>query len=502
MDGPAIPGQWKPEDWDRLQDLVDGFEEACQRAGATGEIADLVTFLPPPGDPLRRPALEELLKSDLEVRWRQGPTRGRSLEDYLRQFPELGSSATVPAALIYEEFRARQLFGDRPGLDAYRQRFPDQFAELHRQLLEQPLPTIADPPGPAERTMIVPGGPTPPSLDAVTPLVGRGYELVRRIGSGSFGEVWRAEAPGGVEVAIKVITRPLDHQDAQRELRALELIRGLRHPFLLMVSAYWAEEGRLLIVMELADGNLRDRLKDCRKQDPAGIPLRELIRYFREAAEALDFLHKNHVLHRDIKPDNILLLQSHAKVADFDLARLCAGQQSVLASGCGTPAYMAPEALRGQVSERSDQYSLAITYAELRLQRPIFPQRHFKALLADAPEPLPSLDPLGEAEQQVLQRALAGDPAGRFSTCSEFVRALEKAIARDRGLVRSDDESTLSFVDPRPRKEPEPVPPLTPPPSGPRGASPPRYPGLVVFLLAALGAALGAAGFFLARLLP
>src|SRR5262249_8219382 len=159
--------------------------------------------------------------------------------------------------------------------------------------------------------------------------------------------------------------RAVDDEASQRELQALELIRSLRHPFLLQTHRYWSLTDRVVMVMELADDSLSDWFKACKSEGKPGISGPELIAYLREAAEALDYMHSKGVLHRDIKPGNLLRLSRHAKVADFGLARL-QESQVVTATFCGTPVYMAPEVWQGKISVHSDQYSLAATYFEMR----------------------------------------------------------------------------------------------------------------------------------------
>src|SRR5207249_6824499 len=130
-------------------------------------------------------------------------------------------------------------------------------------------------------------------------------------------------------------------------------------------------DGRLMIVMELADRNLWDRFRECREQGLEGIPRVELLNYMQEIAEALDMMNSQYQLqHLDIKPQNLFLVHNHVKVADFGLVKDMEGSQASVTGGI-TPVYAAPETFEGMVTRFSDQYSLGIVYQELLTgQRP------------------------------------------------------------------------------------------------------------------------------------
>jgi serine/threonine protein kinase len=271
---------------------------------------------------------------------------------------------------------------------------------------------------------------TPPPAPPIQALFPDGYKPIEMLGRGNFAEVWRAEAPGGIAVAVKIVSQALDNEAAQREMKSLELVKKLQHPKLLSTLAYWVIQNRLVIAMELADKTLRDRLKECQAKGLPGIPAEELLSYLRDAAEGLDWLHWQKVLHRDIKPENILLIHGYAKVADFGLAREHMGTLMSV-SFAGTPAFMAPEMWGGKANERSDQYSLAFMYAELRLGRRPLEGGDFLQVMNSAQNDTPDLTGLSEAEQTVVHRALAKRPEERFDSCVDFVEALERALRPD-----------------------------------------------------------------------
>ncbi|MBN9121095.1 MAG: serine/threonine-protein kinase, partial [Planctomycetes bacterium] len=391
---------------DEERTVVTARAEQFRHALGAGGVTDWEPFLAGLAGPLRPALLAELVALDLRHRWGKGECP--ALEEYLARFPELGPLDDLPGALILEEYRCRVRAGGSVSVEQYRDRFPAQFPALRAELDSIGTSgTIAE--APVRRWE--------PMAEGVV-AVSQQYELVRELGRGMFGEVWLARKnPSGIEKAIKIILQPADRGSAQRELASLELIKNLRHPYLLATEDFWIANNRLHVVMELADGTLRGRLKYHQGQGRTAVPVEELFRYVAEAAEGLDFLHEQHITHRDVKPDNILILHGHAKVADFGLAR----QQEQLIESmslAGTPAYMAPEVWGGEGGPASDQYSLAYAYTELRQGRPALGPRPFAEMLqARRAGDFDFGEAVGPAEREVLRRAMAAEPQNRYPTC-------------------------------------------------------------------------------------
>jgi hypothetical protein len=264
-----------------------------------------------------------------------------------------------------------------------------------------------------------------------------GYRLLSRLGQGGFGEVWKAAGPGGFPVALKFVR--LAGKAGAVETHALEVIKGVRHANLLPTFGAWQRDSFLIVAMELADRTLLDRFQEAKARNLPGIPGPELLEYFTEAARGIDFLNTSQppsesqeaagIQHRDIKPQNLLLVGGCVKVADFGLARVLSHTVTGH-SGSMTPAYAAPEYFEGRTHRHSDQYSLAVAYCQLRGGRLPFEGNAAEVMAGHLHRP-PDLTMLPEVERPVVARALAKNPAQRWPTCRTFVEELGKVMPRE-----------------------------------------------------------------------
>jgi serine/threonine protein kinase len=251
-----------------------------------------------------------------------------------------------------------------------------------------------------------------------------GYRLIAPLGRGGFGEVWKCEAPGGLLKAIKFV--PARGDRFRQELDAFEQVKAIRHPYLLTLERVEQTDEELVMVMELADCQLHDRVRQCRADGLPGIPREELLGYVREAAEALDMIGNRFGLqHLDVKPENLFLVAGHVKVGDYGLVRRAAGTPGQDDDPRGfTPRYTAPEVLSGRIDSRSDQYSLALVYVELLTGTFPFSGRSAHQLILQHSTAAPDLSRLPDTDRLAVERALSKNPLERFPTCLAFARAL------------------------------------------------------------------------------
>jgi serine/threonine protein kinase len=281
-----------------------------------------------------------------------------------------------------------------------------------------------------------------------------GYVLREKIGSGGFGEVWLADAPGGLQKAVKFVYGSIDDR-AGTELRALQRIRMVHHPFILSLERIEVVNQQLIVVTELADGTILDRFREFRQRDMVGIPRNRLLDFMREAADALDFLCQKHDLqHLDIKPANLLLVADHVKVADFGLIKDIQNKNMSLMSGM-TPTYAAPEMFDGRPGRNSDQYSLAVVYQEMLTGNLPFLGRTTAQLATEHLQKAPDLEALPLSERPIVAKALSKKPGQRFSCCREFIDALSKLpteASQGHAVPASNAKAGKAKVRPTPRQ--------------------------------------------------
>jgi serine/threonine protein kinase len=289
-----------------------------------------------------------------------------------------------------------------------------------------------------------------------------GYRLIERLGSGGFGEVWKAEAPGGLFKAIKFVQREPsfeeacsiggsdpDRSRADQEWKSLIRVKSVRHPFILLLDRFENIENYLVIVMELADRTLADRFKECRSQGLPGIPRPELLNYLAEAAEVLDLMNSQYQLqHLDIKPQNLFLVHNHIKVADFGLVKDTTGGVKLMTiTGGVTPVYAAPETFDGKFSRQSDQYSLAIVYQEMLTGHRPFTGTTMKQLILQHLQNGHDLTPVPVHDRPIIAQALAKNPESRFETCVALIDQLRQATLKNETPTQANRAATAALSE-------------------------------------------------------
>jgi DNA-binding SARP family transcriptional activator/ABC-type glycerol-3-phosphate transport system substrate-binding protein len=261
----------------------------------------------------------------------------------------------------------------------------------------------------------------------------RGYRVIERIGEGAFGVVSRAQQPQvRREVAIKSIHRDLanDPEFVRRFEREARLVARLEHPHVVPLYDFWREpDGAYLVMRYLRGGSLRRRL-----ERPEPVSGREAARLLEQVADALASAHRQGIVHRDVKPENVLLDEDgNAYLSDFGIATELAEAHPASVAGI-SPAYASPEQLRGgPVTDATDVYALGVVLFEALSGRRPYPDDAPRSPVDMAPaSPVPSIvglrPDLPAAVDDVIARATAADPERRFDDAPALAAAFRDAI--------------------------------------------------------------------------
>jgi serine/threonine-protein kinase len=284
------------------------------------------------------------------------------------------------------------------------------------------------------------------------------YELIEEVGRGGMATVCRAvDTRNDTEVAIKILSPTIsgDNRFVRRFKREGSLLAGLDHPNIVPVLGYGDSKGMAYMVMPYIKGiSLQERLERGR------ISKKERERWITQIAEALTFAHSKGIIHRDVKPSNVMVDKSgNALLTDFGLAREVEGSNTLTGSMLlGTPAYMAPEQGRGDlVDARSDQYSFGVILYQLVTGRlPFEADSPMGTVLKHIQEPVPRpsrfVNNMSPALERVILKCLAKDPEYRYPTVGAFFEAY-KAAKSGASVADLDLETVVVPLDPTLREQ-------------------------------------------------
>jgi len=283
-----------------------------------------------------------------------------------------------------------------------------------------------------------------------TILAGR-YRLERKLGAGGMADVWLAEDQElGRKVAVKILHERYanDEQFVERFRREATHAAGLSHQNIVSIYDRGSADGSYFIVMEYVEGRTLKELLVTR--GPCPVPV--AISYARQILAALRYAHRNGIIHRDIKPHNVIVdREGRIQVADFGIARAGTSQMTEAGSIIGTAQYLSPEQARGApVDESSDLYSTGVVLYELLTGKVPFTGETAVEIamkhLSQVPAPPSTIRPeIPHDLDLVVLRALAKDPADRYRSAAEMDRDLE-LVARGEGVAKETEEAATMVL--------------------------------------------------------
>ncbi len=384
----------------------------------------------PEGVP-REPTTLAGLLDEQRRRWQTGDAT--PVEDYLHRHPDLIDRPEEALDLIYQEIVLRQEAGQAPGLEEYQRRFPrwaeqlaDQF-EVHRAIesSEQATPRMGDRP---------PSGRGPDAEPAGK--VVAGCKVLEGLGRGGMGVVYRARQPGlNRDVALKMILAGAHASPAAtaRFRAEAEAVARLQHPNIVQVFRLGEHDGLPYLVLEYVPGGTL-----ARALDGTPMPPRRAAETAEVLARAMHHAHGQGVVHRDLKPGNVLLAADGTpKVADFGLAKLLEGGEPLTPTGdvVGTPSYMAPEQAGGpaRVGPAADVYALGAILYEMLTGRPPFraetAQETLRQVVSEEPVPPGRLRPrLSRDLETICLKCLEKAPAKRYASAEALADDLRRYL--------------------------------------------------------------------------
>jgi eukaryotic-like serine/threonine-protein kinase len=315
--------------------------------------------------------------------------------------------------------------------------------------------------------------------------IGR-YEILDKLGQGAMGIVYKAMDPNiGRIVALKTISQSANLPEEQKKEYAARFFReakaagSLQHPNIVTIYDMDEDDGIPFIAMEYIEGKSLAKLIE----EKGKIPWDEAVRLIKQTAEGLSFAHEKGIVHRDIKPDNILIDRNgRAVVTDFGIAHLQESSLTRTGEVLGTPFFMSPEQiLEGKLDSRSDLFSLGVVFYVMLTGRRPFRGETISSIcyhiVHTPPDPLPADDSIPSHLLSILSKMLEKDPDRRYAGEKELIADLEKASS---GLTVMQSEQTASAPPPPPpqKKEPPKAVQQTPPQPAkkqpePRAAVPP-----------------------------